>query len=164
MSSDDRAYARYDLGICATLEAESVGDPGARRFRLRVAAEHGSALLWLEKEELYELALTVKRVLRMPAVATGSPAFAADHETRADYDFKVSRLALGHDRGSGRYMLLAQISETSEDDAIALWADPELLNRMADRAFEVHDGGRPRCPLCSAPLSGAKAHACPRAN
>ena len=36
------------------------------------------------------------------------------------------------------------------DKVYRAWTDPELLNRMADRAFEVHDGGRPRCPLCSA--------------
>ena len=82
---------------------------------------------------------------------------------RADFDFKVSRLAIGHDRDSGRYMILAQVSD-EEDDAVALWVDRELLDRMADRAFEVHEAGRPRCSLCGAPIAEEKHHACPRAN
>ena len=163
MSSDDRARARHDIGVCAILEAESVGVPGDRRFRLRAAAENGSALLWLEKEELHELGLTVKRMLRSSVRPTGVPPIGGGEDTRADFDFKVVRLALGYDRGTGRYMLLAQVSE-EEDDAIALWADREMLDRMADQAFEVHDAGRERCPLCGSAINPNKAHACPRAN
>ena len=163
MSSDDRAHARYDIGVCAVLEAEAVGPAGERRFRLRAAAESGSALLWLEKEELHELALTVKRMLRSSVRPTGAPQPPGAEDSRADFEFKVVRLALGYDRDSGRYMLLAQVSE-EEDDAVALWADRELLDRMADQAFEVHDAGRPRCPLCGSPVTPGKNHACPRAN
>ena len=163
MSSDDTTHARHDIGVCAVLEAESVGAAGNRRFRLRASAEYGSALLWLEKEELNELALTVKRMLRTSVRPTGGPDPDGAEESRADFDFKVVRLALGHDRTSGRYMLLAQVSE-EEDDAIVLWAERELLDHMADQAFEVRDAGRPRCPLCGGVVSEARAHICPRAN
>ncbi|MEE8518310.1 MAG: DUF3090 family protein [Dehalococcoidia bacterium] len=163
MSQDDRAHVRHDIGVCAVLEPEAVGAPGERRFRLRVAAEHGSALLWLEKEELYDLALTIKRMLRTSVLPTGNADVAGGSETRADFDFKVAGLALAHDRDSGRYMLLAHMTE-EEDGGVALWADAELLNRMADRAMEVHDGGRPRCALCGAPIRSESSHACPRAN
>ena len=73
------------------------------------------------------------------------------------------RLALGFDRESGRYMLLAQVSE-EEDDAIALWAERDTLDRMADQAFEVHDAGRVRCPLCGGPVAEGRRHVCPRSN
>lgn len=160
---DDRAYARHDLGVCPVVEPESVGPPGERFFRLRAAGENGSALLWLEKEQLYELALTIKRLLRSAVREPREPVVSGSPETRADFDHQVTALSLGHDRATGRYMVLAQVSE-EEDDAIALWADPDTLDRMADRAFQVHDAGRPRCPLCRAALREGKAHACPRAN
>ena len=163
MTSEYRAYARRDLGVCTVLEPEAVGVPGRRRFRLRVEAEHGSALLWLEKEELHELAVTVKRLLRSGVRRTGRPDMTASPDAGADVDCKVTSLALGHDRASGRYMLLAQASH-EEGDAIALWAERETLDRMADRAFEVHDAGRPRCPLCGGPTVPAKRHVCARAN
>ncbi|MEX2599986.1 MAG: DUF3090 family protein [Dehalococcoidia bacterium] len=164
MSREDYARARHDLGVCAMLEPESVGPPGGRQFRLCASAERGSAILWMEKEELYELALTVKQVLRTGVRQPFAPYDSAPMDLRADFDFKIAGLVLGHDRHTDRYMLLAQRSEEDEDDAIALWVDREVLNRMADKAFEVHSSGRPRCPLCSKGLSEGEVHACPRAN
>ena len=163
MSSEYRAYARRDLGVCTVLEPEAVGEPGQRFFRLRVEAEHGSALLWIEKEELQELAVMVKRLLRSGVRRTGAPDTAGSPDASADVDCKVTSLALGHDRASGRYMLLAHASP-AEGDAIALWAERDVLDHMADRAFEVHDAGRPRCPLCGGPTVPGKRHVCARAN
>ena len=169
MSSEYRAYARRDLGVCTLLEPEAVGEPGRRHFRLRVEAEHGTALLWLEKEELHELAVTVKRMLRSGVRHTGQPDKSGSPDASADVDCKVTRLALGFDRASGRYMLLAHAARDEGDEgdevgAIALWAERATLDHMADRAFEVHDAGRPRCPLCGAPTVPGKRHVCPRAN
>lgn len=161
--ADDRAYARHDLGVCTLVEPEFVGSPGSRMFRLYATGENGSALLWLEKEELYELALTIKRLLRSAVRETGEPVVSGSRNTRVDFDCKVTALSLGHDRRTGRYMILAQVSE-EEDDAIALWADSDVMNWLADRAFEVHDAGRARCFLCGAPMREGKSHACPRAN
>ncbi len=160
---DDRAYARHDLGACALVEPEYVGVPGRRTFRLYASGENGAALLWLEKEELYELALTIKRMLGSPVRETGEPVVSASANARADFNHKVTSLSLGHDRQSGRYMILAQVSE-EEDDAIAMWADRDVMEWLADRAFEVHDAGRARCVLCGAPTREGKTHACPRAN
>jgi uncharacterized repeat protein (TIGR03847 family) len=162
--SQEHRHARYDLGVCTVLEPEGVGAPGSRRFRLHVVAENGSALLWLEKEELLELALTVKRMLGTPVVPTGGADVLVDGDTHADFDFKVAGLALAFDRDSSRYMIIAQFTDEDEDDGVALWSDVELLNRMADRAIEVHDGGRRRCALCGAPIHGEESHVCPRAN
>jgi uncharacterized repeat protein (TIGR03847 family) len=164
MTSDDRAHARHDIGVCTILEAEAVGAAGSRRFRLRASGENGSALLWLEKEDLHELAVTVKRMLRSGVQPTNDPPRPAEDDSRADFDFKVARLAIGYDRASSRYMLLAQVNARDEEDAIALWADADVLDRMADQAFNVYESGRPRCPLCGAPLGDGRRHVCPRAN
>ncbi len=162
--ADDRAYARHDLGNCSLVEPEYVGSPGQRTFRLYADGENGSALLWLEKEELYELALAIKRMLRTSVRETGEPVAGASAAFKADFNCKVTALSLGHDRRSDRYMILAQVSE-EEDDAIAMWADTEVMDWLADRAFEVHDAGRARCVLCGGPMQrDGKAHACPRAN
>lgn len=161
--SADRARAQHDIGLCVSLDAESVGEPGARFFRLYASAEYGSAMLWLEKEELRELAHTIKRMLRSSVNRVPiAPPLSAD-DALSDFDFKVSSLALGHDRESGRYMLLAQVSE-KEGDAIVMWVERDLMDRMADQVFEVVDAGRPRCVLCGAALNEGKAHACPRNN
>jgi uncharacterized repeat protein (TIGR03847 family) len=163
MSPEDQAHARHDLGRCSVLAAESVGPAGQRFFRLRATAEHGTALLWVEKEGLSELAHTVKRMLRTP-VRPALPSLWSDHDPLpVDFDFKVSSIALGHDAASDRYMLLAQGFE-DEEDSIVLWLDTATIDRMADQAFDVHDAGRARCPLCGTATVDGKRHICPRAN
>jgi hypothetical protein len=84
-------------------------------------------------------------------------------ESVTDFEFKVHSLAIGHDAASDRYMLLAQVSR-EDGDAIVMWADRETLDQFADQAFEVHDAGRPRCPLCGTPMTEGRRHVCPRAN
>ena len=54
MGRRGRESPTHDLGLCRRIRAESVGRPGKRRFRLHAYAEHGTALLWMEKEQLYE--------------------------------------------------------------------------------------------------------------
>lgn len=161
--SADRARAQHDIGLCTVLLAEALGQPGERFFRLYALAEHGSALLWLEKEELRDLAHTIKRILLSSVNRVSiSPPLNPDH-VHTDFDFKVVSLALGHDRDTGHYMLLAQVGE-KEGDAIVLWVDSEMMDRMADQAFDIIDSGRARCPLCGAPTTPGKVHACPRYN
>jgi uncharacterized repeat protein (TIGR03847 family) len=161
--SADRARAQHDIGLCSVLQAEAIGQPGERFFRLYASAEAGSALLWLEKEELRELAHTIKRMLLSSVSWVPTPLPLSPDDSIVDFDFKVSSLALGHDRENGRYMLLAQITE-EEGDAIVIWADRDTMDQMADQVFETVDAGRPRCPLCGVAVSEGKAHACPRYN
>ncbi|MDA1036250.1 MAG: DUF3090 family protein [Chloroflexi bacterium] len=161
--SADRARAQHDIGLCSVLEAEAVGQPGERFFRLHASEEHGSALLWLEKEELRELGHTIKRMLRSSVNWVPIPQPTNPDDFLVDFDFKVLSLTLGHDRDSKRYMLLAQITE-EEGDAMVLWADGDTMDHMADQVFEIVDAGRPRCALCGAPTEEGKAHACPRYN
>ncbi len=106
----------------------------------------------------------MKRVLRTGVKQSFDQGLGEGLHIDADFDFKVVGLALAHDRGSGKYMILAQRSEDDEEDAVALWVDRDTLNHMADKAFEVHSAGRPRCPLCHGPVSEGESHACPRAN
>lgn len=161
--ADDRVYARHDLGVCSLVEPESVGPAGQRFFRIRAAGERGSALLWLEKEELRELAEAVKRILGASVRSTGEPVASAAPNDRADFNHKVTALSIGHDRESGRYMILAHCSD-EEGDAIAMWMERDALDWLADRALEVCDAGRPRCVFCGAPLNDSARHACPRSN
>ena len=61
-----------DLGLVPLIIAESIGQPGQRRFRLcAVNARGESAVVWLEKEQLSSLgeaieAVTQERGLRPP--------------------------------------------------------------------------------------------------
>ena len=47
-----------------SIEAESFGEPGKRTFRIVVSASNGSAIMWLEKEQLLQLALAIQELLQ----------------------------------------------------------------------------------------------------
>ena len=63
MSPDDQGFAKHDLGLCRSIHADSVGLPGQRYFRLVADTERGTVFLWLEKEQLYDLAVAIKQTM-----------------------------------------------------------------------------------------------------
>src|SRR5262244_282316 len=42
----------HDFGRAELLDAEAIGQPGSRRFRLFARSGRGSAVLWMEREQL----------------------------------------------------------------------------------------------------------------
>ena len=52
-----------ELGALEILGAAAVGEPGQRRFCLYVQSRRGSAVIWMEKEQLNRLSLTLDQVL-----------------------------------------------------------------------------------------------------
>ena len=56
--------AQYVFGPATRLQAQSIGEPGHRTFRLMVESGDGrAAALWVEKEQLQALGLTVEQLL-----------------------------------------------------------------------------------------------------
>jgi hypothetical protein len=151
----------YDLGEVSRVDAESVGEPGSRHFRLRAQGGQGTALLWLEKEQLYELAIAIKQLLEKAVPEVTDEPLSVPGDISTDYDFHVTRMALGQEQG-GNYRLVANTTE--DGSAVSLTLMEEQLDQLADQAFEVCASGRPRCPLCGAPLDGGEAHVCSRSN
>ncbi len=166
MSPEGQEAARHDMGACESITAESEGPPGERHFRIRVAAAKGVATLWLEKEQLQELGLTIKQLLGSePAGEESAPPDAPSERSGANFDFKVARLAVGLHRERGLYLILVHDTPGEREPAtLAIWVSPRQLGGFAEQALEVCAAGRPRCHLCGAPINEDEAHACPHSN
>src|SRR5947209_5386605 len=54
---------RLNLGLVDLLGADAIGQPGQRRFRLFARSRRASMLIWIEKEQLSNLALELDRLL-----------------------------------------------------------------------------------------------------
>jgi len=160
---------RNDFGDLEEIDAESIGEPGHRTFRILV--EHGeqTASLWLEKEQLQALGLLLEQQLArlthgQEAAERQLLTLASRFPPRATLDFKIGKLAVAYDERRRRFLFTAHTLE-DVDEATPHFtgaATPAQIRALSAKIEEVVAAGRPRCPLCGAPIEGK--HVCPASN
>ena len=126
------------------------------------------AVMWLEKEQLFQLALAIQQLLstiRGEEVSPGTPPSDLEPPTPRQLDFKVSKLAMGYDSTAGMFVIDAHDDEEGDEDVVTVraWANRAQVKEFASEAMTVCAAGRPLCPLCGGPID-AGAHLCPRVN
>ena len=162
------AEAKNEFTNLSSLRSEAIGEPGKRTFRLLATSGDSSATIWLEKEQLFQLALGIQQLLARisgeggqsdPSPAEGGPV------PFAQLDFKAGKLVLGHDGRRGLFLIDAHDEEEEDEDSatVRVWADKEQAKDFAHEALRVCASGRPLCPLCGRPMD-ADGHHCPRLN
>src|SRR2546430_10140808 len=67
------AVVSYEFRTVRRLEAEAIGVPGKRTFRLLADNDAGSAIIWTEKEHLQALAVAIRHMLNVNAEPRGRP-------------------------------------------------------------------------------------------
>ena len=173
------AEAQYDFAAVDALDAESIGEPGKRTFRMRIVRGDESASLWVEKQQLGALGEAIPRLLEQ---LTSSDQHAEDNASPINYfpddptvEFKVGRLALGYAAQEDRLVLVAHDLEADLEDAEPdASSDPDFptfscrFSRQQARALSTScadavAGGRPMCTLCHRPID-PEGHMCPNAN
>lgn len=159
-----------DLGPVLGLQAESVGVPGQRTFRIHAHSGAGAARLWLEKEQLQALAVAIEEFLselpkprRLMPGSGGSLPF----PNQVTVEFSIGRLALGYDPDRDLVSLIVrELTEDPDQETgpqVRCQATREQMQTLSRQALDVVSSGRPRCPLCNTPLTGPT-HWCPRSN
>jgi uncharacterized repeat protein (TIGR03847 family) len=184
-----------DLGMAQILGAEAVGLPGQRRFRLYVqgqaySAAEGSAVMWMEKEQLNSLSLALDRalaqltkgkIMRTEAVAAGRQVepetMPPNFPRHPRHDFQVGQLLLAYDESGELFVLSGVPLEvmlergTAQDVDTLMNAQETVLfrftqqqaHRLSTTIAAIVRAGRPVCPLCGTPLDG-RPHACVKQN
>ncbi len=160
-----------DFGLVDAVDAEALGEPGERTFRLRAMAGANRAALWMEKEQLAALGRAISRLLAERAARREEPSRSSGDLSgfgnHPDVDFRVARLGLDFENEGERLLILAD-----DEEALTGGNTPAFrmeIGRAAARALvtqitEVVAAGRPRCPLCGQPLEGDGQHFCPGSN
>src|SRR5690349_16564795 len=119
------ANGQTEFGPVLRIEADAVGPPGRRAFRLLATRADASAWLWVEREQLQALAMLIEQLLTgLPALdlrATQSrPPESSGRQESApslppEVEFKVGQLALGYDEAQRLYLILAHDVESDLD-------------------------------------------------
>lgn len=178
------AEAQFDFAAVDAIDAESIGEPGKRTFRLRIIRGDDSASIWLEKQQLAALGEAIPRLLEQ---LTSPDQHANDDVQPIHYfpddptvEFKVSRLALGYATHEDRLVLVAHDLETDleDDDEEADISGPsqgpevptfscrftrDQARVLSTSCADAVKGGRPICTLCHRPIN-PEGHMCPSTN
>ena len=56
------SYSKFEFTQISRLEAEALGRPGKRTFRIIVESNNSVASIWIEKEHLLQLSMSVKQL------------------------------------------------------------------------------------------------------
>ena len=114
------SYSKFEFTQISRLEVEALGKPGNRTFRIITESNNSVASIWIEKEHLLQLSLSVKQLLDSivegedAAVSGMAPTqFEAPETTKLD--FKISRLSLRHDDASGMFLIEFNDADSVED-------------------------------------------------
>ena len=158
-------------GVCfvdtlnvSNLSCESIGEPGRRTFRIVGSGEDGSAVVWVEKEQLLQLALAIQQYLANLPNIQGEEYLqekAPDTTNPIHLEFKPERITIGHLDNSDQIAI--DFHEVQDVPRLRFRINPKLLNVFAKEAIDVCAAGRPICPLCGEPIDIAR-HVCPRSN
>jgi len=156
----------FSLGPAAFVAAEAIGVPGRRRFRLKAVGERGGAVsLWMEKEQLAALGDAIREILAerevIPEPLPDDSVFPAIW----DCDFKLAQLALAYDEERAVFIVQATPLPDQEGapPSCSLSFTFAQGKPLAEQIAAVVAAGRPRCPLCSAPMN-PEGHVCVRSN
>ena len=128
---EPRLVNRREFDDIVHIEAEAIGPPGQRRFRIALATETESAFLWLEKQQLQALGLAFEQILAQlqtvhisipgtPTEETSAPA-----EALGLHEYYAARLAVGYDERRELITIFVHEPDTAEDDP------PDFIWRMS---------------------------------
>ena len=177
-----------ELGRIDVLGADAIGQPGQRRFCLFARSRRGSALMWMEKEQLNRLSLTLDQalaqltegqMLRTEAQA-GSlpvpPSLPADFPRLPEYDFRAAQMGLTYDEQDEMFTFIVAPVDVvmgeeqeeprvlvHEEDAVSFLFSQRQARELARTIALLVAGGRPVCPFCHTPLDSGP-HACVKQN
>ena len=115
---------RREFNDVARIEAEAIGQPGQRRFRLVVSTQSEAAFLWMEKQQLQALGVAFEQILAQlegaGVIANLLPITGEEPErpvVLGPDEFQVGRLAVGFDEERGVITILAHEVTSDEEEA-----------------------------------------------
>jgi uncharacterized repeat protein (TIGR03847 family) len=159
---------QHDFGNAVSVDAEAIGQPGQRHFRLLVRATQQTAALWMEKQQLAGVGTYLAETCeRLETERGDKPTDVEPLPFPPDFDieFRVGQLALGYLEAEDVFTIQAfnlELGDT-ENPTLRCYLSRGQCQVLARKIEGVVSAGRPICPLCQLPME-PEGHACPRTN
>jgi len=169
---------RVDLGLVDSIATETIGEPGQRTFNITARSSRGQAIVWMEKDQLFQLALAIGQLSEDQKPPDPPSAFVPEYAHTGEpvsVEFKVGDMRVRYDTSTDVFTMEATDpgdrddddgpEETQAEEQVAV----QFSFRRSDARVLAEDGqkivaaGRPRCPYCHSPIE-PDGHVCPRSN
>lgn len=161
-----------NLGLVEHIEAITYGEPGNRTFNLTASSDRGEVVVWMEKEQILQVGVTLKQLIETRETTADPVPFDAGppgFDPPITAEFKTGEMSLRHDSGSDVFTLRTQDPGGSED------SDAEVrelefsfrrddAEKLSEEILRIVAAGRKPCPLCSGPLNPGGDHFCVKVN
>ena len=165
-------FERHDLGLVDYMHCEALGEPGKRTFNITARSARGETVVWMEKEQLFQVGISLKQFLVTRESPPDTAPFDAppiDSPVPVHVEFKAGDMSLRHDPAADVFTLVASDipGDETESDLLAeitFSFTREKADEIAQRSVEVVAAGRKPCPLCEAPLTPGESHFCVKVN
>jgi uncharacterized repeat protein (TIGR03847 family) len=165
-------FERHDLGLVDYLHCEAIGEPGERTFNITARSQRGETVVWMEKEQLFQVGISIKQFLVTRETTPDPAPFdvpAIDSPVPVHVEFKTGEMSLRHDPASDVFTLIA--SDIPREDSpegplaeITINFNRERAEKLSELSIAVVSAGRKPCPLCEAPLTPGESHFCVKVN
>ena len=161
-----------DFGLVDALDAEAVGAPGQRTFRVRANKDGSYAALWIEKEQLMLLGRSFSQLLaersKQRGQAVSSVAEMGPFPATPQVELQIARLGLDFDEDSEHIVLMVDDTgalERGDTPTFRMEINRSQAVALIRLIENVVAGGRPLCPLCNRVLEDdGSCIACPGSN
>lgn len=161
-----------DFGLVDAVDAEAIGLPGQRTFRVRARSGDSYAALWLEKEQLAQLGRICSQLIADRSRQRGRPPVGVEpvgnFPQTPQVDLHVARMGLDFDTENDRIVILAddaQALERGDSPAFRMEVNRSQALALIQIIERTVAAGRPLCPLCHEPLEYVgQQHFCPHTN
>ena len=165
-------FERNDLGLVAFLSCETLGEPGQRPFNITARSERGETVVWMEKEQLFQVGISLKQFLATRETPPDPAPFdppPVDSPVPVHVEFKTGDMSLQHDPSSDVFTLIATDipveDQESEPLAQVIFSfQRSQAEEISTRSVVIVKAGRKPCPLCEAPLTPGENHFCAKVN
>lgn len=162
----------FDFEAPDFFTAGAVGKPGERVFYLQAREKGALVTLKCEKEQVRALGDYLGGLITKLGAPKGQIPAEMDLLPFAEPAWIVANLGVGYDEERKRIVVEAHELLEEEEEGQRAGDEPasarvrltrEQAHAFAERAKELMKGGRPNCPVCSAPMDPG-GHVCPRSN
>ena len=152
---------KHPLGALASINAETFGEPGRRTFRLVLKVGTANVSVWLEKEQLFQLGVSLQEATRrLSAEQRDGPSGPSGSEWSGEelaLEFKARQMLLRYETSENAFYLEAYEGDEEDPEkdregaSVSFGINISQSVALAEEALKICAVGRPPCFLLRPP-------------